>query len=72
MSDLATFEEAISLVKFVRSCIADRIMSSMSEVHSGTVEVEQDQLFMWRKLLNQSLDAIENMEQKTIEQQEGK
>ncbi len=72
MSDLATFEEAISLVKFVRSCIADRIMSSMHEARAGTVEVEQDQLFMWRKLLNQSLEAIENMEQKTAKQKDDK
>jgi hypothetical protein len=62
MAEPETFEEAISLVKFVRTCIADKIMSVMRNPQGGTAEVEQDQLFMWRKLLNQALGAIEAME----------
>ena len=56
------YQEAIGLVKFVRSCTADRIMSSVGDVKNGMVEVEQEQLLMWRKLLNQSLNTIETFE----------
>lgn len=62
MIELETFEEAISLVKFVRSCIADKIMSGLRESPGLMVEVEQQQLFMWRKMLNQSLEVIEQLE----------
>ena len=58
----AQYQEAIGLVKFVRSCIADRIMSSVGDVKNGMVEVEQEQLLMWRKLLNQSLTTIESFD----------
>lgn len=63
MAEPETFEDAISLVKFVRTCIADKIMSVMRNPQGGMAEVEQDQLFMWRKLLNQALGAIESIEQ---------
>jgi uncharacterized protein (DUF2236 family) len=66
MAEPETFEEAISLVKFVRTCIADKIMSVMRNPHGGMAEVEQDQLFMWRKLLNQALGAIESMEPQSV------
>lgn len=52
-------DKAVRLVKFVRSCIADRIMSTTGKVKEGMIEVEQAQLFMWRKLLNQSLDGMD-------------
>ena len=52
-------DKAVRLAKFVRSCIADRIMSTTGKVKEGMIEVEQAQLFMWRKLLNQSLDGMD-------------
>ena len=62
MAGAENYQEAIGLVKFVRSCIADRIMSSVGDVKNGMVEVEQEQLLMWRKLLNQSLNSIEALD----------
>ena len=62
MTGAEQYQEAIGLVKFVRSCIADRIMSSVGDVKNGIVEVEQEQLLMWRKLLNQSLNTIETFD----------
>ena len=37
-------------------------MSSVGDVKNGMVEVEQEQLLMWRKLLNQSLNTIESFD----------
>ena len=37
-------------------------MSSVGDVKNGMVEVEQEQLLMWRKLLNQSLNTIETFD----------
>ena len=61
-------DKSVRLVKFVRSCIADRIMSTTGNVKEGMIEVEQAQLFMWRKLLNQSLDGMD-MDQDTASRQ---
>ena len=37
MTGAEQYQEAIGLVKFVRSCIADRIMSSVGDVKNGMV-----------------------------------
>ena len=62
-------DKTVRLVKFVRSRIADRIMSTTGTVKEGMIEVDQAQLFMWRKLLNQSLDGID-MDQATASRQD--